>query len=68
VKSLIKRPVLFNNFFSRPYLGGLLGESEEKKPTQTVNNAVGVIYNRLHHFLMTECDKKGKIFELVSLH
>ncbi|BCU13593.1 hypothetical protein MAN88_41570 [Microcystis aeruginosa] len=34
-----------------PYLGGLLGESERKNLTQMANNAVGVVYNRLHHFL-----------------
>jgi SRSO17 transposase len=35
----------------RQYLGGLLGESERKNLTQMANNAFGVIYNRLHHFL-----------------
>jgi SRSO17 transposase len=35
----------------RQYLGGLLGESERKNLTQMANNAVGVVYNRLHHFL-----------------
>ncbi|BBH37932.1 hypothetical protein myaer102_33170 [Microcystis viridis NIES-102] len=35
----------------RQYLGGLLGESERKNLTQIANNAVGVVYNRLHHFL-----------------
>jgi SRSO17 transposase len=35
----------------RHYLGGLLGESERKNLTQMADNAVGVIYNRLHHFL-----------------
>lgn len=33
------------------YIGGLLGESERKNLTQMANNAVGVIYNRLHHFI-----------------
>ena len=33
------------------YIGGLLGESERKNLTQMANNAVGVIYNRIHHFL-----------------
>ncbi|MFW6296483.1 MAG: IS701 family transposase, partial [Halothece sp.] len=37
----------------RHYLGGLLGESERKNLTQMADNAVGVIYNRLHHFLTT---------------
>ncbi len=35
----------------RHYLGGLLGESERKNLTQMADNAVGVVYNRLHHFL-----------------
>jgi SRSO17 transposase len=35
----------------RNYLGGLLGESERKNVTQMSNNAVGVKYNGLHHFL-----------------
>lgn len=35
----------------RHYLGGLLGESERKNLTQLSENAVGVVYNRLHHFL-----------------
>ncbi|WP_413168235.1 IS701 family transposase [Capilliphycus salinus ALCB114379] len=35
----------------RHYLGGLLGESERKNLTQMAGNAVGVVYNRLHHFL-----------------
>ncbi|MGH2413794.1 MAG: IS701 family transposase [Microcystaceae cyanobacterium] len=35
----------------RQYLGGLLGESERKNLTQMANNALGVIYSRLHHFL-----------------
>ena len=35
----------------RHYLGGLLGESERKNLTQMTENSVGVIYNRLHHFL-----------------
>ena len=33
------------------YIGGLLGESDRKNLTQMANNAVGVIYNRIHHFL-----------------
>ncbi|NJP22063.1 MAG: IS701 family transposase [Hydrococcus sp. CRU_1_1] len=35
----------------RHYLGGLLGESERKNLTQMANSSVGVVYNRLHHFL-----------------
>jgi hypothetical protein len=34
------------------YIGGLLGESERKNLTQMANNAVGVIYNRIHHCLV----------------
>ena len=33
------------------YISGLLSESERKNLTQMANNAVGVIYNRIHHFL-----------------
>lgn len=32
-------------------LSGLLGESQRKNITQMADNAVGVIYSRLHHFL-----------------
>ncbi len=39
----------------RQYLGGLLGESERKNLTQMANNAVGVVYNRLHHFILSWC-------------
>lgn len=35
----------------RHYLGGLLGESERKNLTQMAQNAVGVDYHKLHHFL-----------------
>lgn len=35
----------------RHYMGGLFGESERKNLTQMTNNAVGVTYNRIHHFL-----------------
>ena len=35
----------------RHYQGGLLGESERKNLTQIADNAIGVTYNRLHHFL-----------------
>lgn len=35
----------------RDYLAGLLGESERKNLTKMSDNAVGVVYHRLHHFL-----------------
>ena len=35
----------------RHYLAGLLGESERKNLTQMSDNAVGVVYHQLHHFL-----------------
>ncbi|MFM5980279.1 MAG: IS701 family transposase [Sphaerospermopsis kisseleviana] len=35
----------------RHYVGGLLGESERKNIFQMAENAVGVTYYRLHHFL-----------------
>ena len=35
----------------RNYLGGLLGESEQKNLSQIAKDAVGVTYHRLHHFL-----------------
>jgi SRSO17 transposase len=35
----------------RHYVGGLLGESERKNLFQMAENAVGVTYHRLHHFL-----------------
>jgi hypothetical protein len=35
----------------RNYIAGLLGESERKNLSQIANNAVGVTYHRLHHFL-----------------
>lgn len=35
----------------RHYLGGLWGESERKNLTQISDNAVGVEYNPLHHFM-----------------
>lgn len=35
----------------RHYIGGLIGESERKNLTQMSNNAVGVVYHSLHHFL-----------------
>ncbi|BAZ33604.1 transposase (plasmid) [Cylindrospermum sp. NIES-4074] len=35
----------------RHYLGGLLGESERKNLFQMAENAIGVNYHQLHHFL-----------------
>lgn len=35
----------------RHYLGGLLGESERKNLFQIAENAIGVNYHQLHHFL-----------------
>ena len=35
----------------RNYIGGLLGESERKNLSQMADNAIGVTYHRLHHFL-----------------
>ena len=35
----------------RHYVGGLLGESERKNLSQMANNSIGVVYNRLHHFI-----------------
>ncbi|MBG1271763.1 transposase [Nostoc sp. WHI] len=35
----------------RHYVGGLLGESERKNLFQLAENAIGVTYHRLHHFL-----------------
>ena len=47
----------------RNYLGGLLGESERKNLTQLSENAVGVVYNRLHHFLTDAPWSDSKINE-----
>ena len=47
----------------RHYLGGLLGESERKNLTQMAGDAVGVIYNRLHHFLTDAPWDAGEINE-----
>jgi SRSO17 transposase len=35
----------------RNYIGGLLGESERKNLSQMADNAVGVTYHQLDHFL-----------------
>jgi len=43
----------------RNYIGGLLGESERKNLSQMADNAVGVTYHRLHHFL-TEAPWKAQ--------
>ena len=37
----------------RNYLAGLLGESKQKNIFQMSDNAVGVTYHKLHHFLTT---------------
>jgi SRSO17 transposase len=37
--------------FRHYYIGGLLGESERKNLLQMAENAVWVVYHRLHHFL-----------------
>ncbi len=47
----------------RHYLGGLLGESQRKNLTQISDNAVGVIYNRLHHFMTDAPWEESKINE-----
>ncbi len=35
----------------RHYFGGLLGDIESKNISQMANNSIGVVYNRLHHFI-----------------
>jgi SRSO17 transposase len=47
----------------RHYIGGLLGESERKNLTQLSENAVGVVYNRLHHFLTEATWSSSRINE-----
>ena len=47
----------------RHYLGGLLGESERKNLFQIAENAVGVTYKRLHHFLTEAPWSSSKINE-----
>jgi SRSO17 transposase len=47
----------------RHYLGGLLGESERKNLTQMSNNAVGVVYHQLHHFLTEATWDRQKVNE-----
>jgi len=47
----------------RHYLGGLLGESERKNLFQIAENAVGVTYHRLHHFLTEAPWSSAKVNE-----
>jgi len=47
----------------RNYLGGLLGESERKNLSQIAENAVGVVYHRLHHFLTEAAWEVGQVNE-----
>jgi SRSO17 transposase len=47
----------------RHYVGGLLGESERKNLFQLAENAVGVTYHRLHHFLTEAPWSSSKVNE-----
>lgn len=47
----------------RHYLGGLLGESERKNLFQIAENAIGVNYHQLHHFLTQAPWSDSKINE-----
>ncbi len=47
----------------RHYLGGLLGESERKNLFQIAENAIGVNYHQLHHFLTEAPWSDSKINE-----
>lgn len=47
----------------RHYVGGLLGESERKNLFQIAENAVGVTYHRLHHFLTEAPWSSGQVNE-----
>lgn len=47
----------------RHYVGGLLGESERKNLFQMAENAVGVTYHRLHHFLTEAPWSSSKVNE-----
>lgn len=47
----------------RHYIGGLLGESERKNLFQMADNAVGVTYHRLHHFLTEAPWSSGQVNE-----
>ena len=48
----------------RNYLGGLLGESERKNLSQMADNAIGVEYHQLHHFLTEAPWSVAKVNEL----
>lgn len=48
----------------RDYLGGLLGESERKNLSQMAENAIGVEYHQLHHFLTEAPWSSVKVNEL----
>lgn len=48
----------------RHYLGGLLGESERKNLSQMAENAIGVEYHQLHHFLTEAPWSDSKVNEL----
>ena len=47
----------------RHYIGGLLGESERKHLFQIAENAIGVDYHKLHHFLTEAPWSDSKINE-----
>lgn len=47
----------------RHYLGGLMGESERKNLFQLAENAIGVNYHQLHHFLTEAPWSDAKINE-----
>ncbi len=47
----------------RHYLGGLLGSSERKNITQMAYNSLGVVYNRLHHFMTDAPWEEEKVNE-----
>jgi SRSO17 transposase len=48
----------------RHYLGGLLGESQRKNLSQMADNAIGVEYHQLHHFLTEAPWSDSKVNEL----
>jgi SRSO17 transposase len=48
----------------RNYLGGLLGQSERKNLSQMANNAIGIEYHQLHHFLTEAPWSDAKVNEL----
>ena len=47
----------------RHYVGGLLGESERKNLYQIAENAYGVTYHRLHHFLTEAQESSAQVNE-----